>query len=113
MGYKPKSDSYLMSLTKAQIIEELRVAEHNFFATEEGLNNSAKAGNAIYEAGKRQRKLLMEAVDGFRALGKYLDEHCKIDLDCDKCPLNNGGNCRAWKHTKEALNLIGGTDNVT
>ena len=40
MGYKPKSDSYLMSLTKAQIIEELRVAEHNFFAMEEGLNNS-------------------------------------------------------------------------
>ena len=32
--YKPYSDSYLMSLTKEQIIELLRVAEHNFFATE-------------------------------------------------------------------------------
>lgn len=31
MGYKAYSDSYLMSLTKEQIIELLRVAEHNFF----------------------------------------------------------------------------------
>lgn len=57
---------------------------------------------------KEARHYLMEAVDGFRALGKYLDEHCKIDLDCDKCPLNNGGNCRAWKHTKAVMKLIGG-----
>jgi hypothetical protein len=39
MGYKAYSDGYLMSLTKAQIIELLRVAEHNFLATEEALNN--------------------------------------------------------------------------
>ena len=53
-------------------------------------------------------KYLYEAVDGFRALGKYLDDHCKIDLDCEKCPLQNGGNCRSWKHTKAVLKLIGG-----
>ena len=57
---------------------------------------------------KVARHYLMEAVDGFRTLGKYLDEHCKIDLDCDKCPLNNGGNCKAWKHTKAVMKLIGG-----
>ncbi|MBP5379126.1 MAG: hypothetical protein J6Y64_06265 [Ruminococcus sp.] len=51
---------------------------------------------------------LYDAIDGFRALGKYLDDHCKIDLDCDKCPLQNGGNCRSWKHTKAVLKLIGG-----
>ena len=51
---------------------------------------------------------LYEAIDGFRALGKYLDDHCKIDLDCEKCPLQNGGNCRSWKHTKAVLKLIGG-----
>lgn len=107
MGYKPKSDSYLMSLTKAQIIEELRVAEHNFFAMEEGLNNSANAAMAIYEADKKQKQLLMEAVDGFQALGKELDDRCELNLDCDKCPLRNGGNCRAWKRTKEVMALIG------
>ena len=51
---------------------------------------------------------LYDAIDGFRALGKYLDDHCKIDLDCDKCPLQNGGNCRSWKHTNAVLKLIGG-----
>ena len=54
------------------------------------------------------RHYLVEAVYGFRALGKYLDDHCKIDLDCEKCPLQNGGNCRSWKHTKAVLKLIGG-----
>ena len=57
---------------------------------------------------KEARQYLMESVDGFRALGKYLDDHCKIDLDCEKCPLQNGGNCRSWKHTKAVLKLIGG-----
>lgn len=51
---------------------------------------------------------LYDAIDGFRALGKYLDDHCEIDLDCDKCPLRNGGNCRQWKHTKAVMKLIGG-----
>ena len=108
MGYKPKSDSYLMSLTKAQIIEELRVAEHNFFAMEEGLNNSANAAQKVYEADKEMKQFLMEAVDGFRALGKELDDNCKLNLECEKCPLQNGGNCRSWKHTKAVLKLIGG-----
>lgn len=35
--YKPLSDSTLMGMTKKQIIEQLRIAEHNFFAAEETL----------------------------------------------------------------------------
>lgn len=54
------------------------------------------------------KKYLMEAIDGFRALGKELDEKCELNLDCSKCPLNNGGNCRAWKHAKAVMKLIGG-----
>lgn len=57
---------------------------------------------------KEARQYLMEAVDGFKALGKELDEKCELNLDCSKCPLNNGGNCRAWKHTKAVMKLIGG-----
>lgn len=44
MPYKSYSENYLMSLTKSQIIEILRVAEHNYFVTEEAFENSAKAG---------------------------------------------------------------------
>ena len=53
-------------------------------------------------------KYLYEAVDGFRALGRELDDKCELNVDCDKCPLRNGGNCRQWKHTKAVLKLIGG-----
>ena len=37
-GYKEYSDSYLMSLTKKDIIKQLRCAEHNFRATEQMFN---------------------------------------------------------------------------
>ena len=57
---------------------------------------------------KEARQYLMEAVDGFKALGKELDEKCELKLDCSKCPLNNGGNCRSWKRAKTVMKLIGG-----
>lgn len=52
--YKAKSDSYLMKMTKAEIIEELRTAEHNFFATEEAYHNATESAKKIcgeYEDG--------------------------------------------------------------
>lgn len=36
-GHKEYSDSYLMSLTKKDIIKQLRCAEHNFMTTEQML----------------------------------------------------------------------------
>lgn len=42
MGYKPLSDATLMGMTKKEIIETLRVAEHNFFAAEEALAQQAE-----------------------------------------------------------------------
>ena len=48
-GYRRYSDSTLMSLTKREIIELLRVAEHNYFVTDEALDNSAKAGRELAE----------------------------------------------------------------
>ena len=59
------------------------------------------------ENSKRLKQLLMEAVDGFKALGRELDEKCELNLPCEKCPLQ-GGSCRKWKHADEALKLIGG-----
>ena len=52
------------------------------------------------------RHYLVEAVDGFKALGKELDEKCELNLDCSKCPLNNGGNCRKWKYTDKVKALL-------
>ena len=63
MGYKVYSDNYLMSLTKAQIIDLLRTAEHNFLSTEEALNNSAKAGMEMAEKYEKAKRLLKMAVE--------------------------------------------------
>lgn len=49
MGYKVYSDSTLMKLPKRKIIELLRVAEHNYFVTDEALYNSAQAGRELAE----------------------------------------------------------------
>ena len=40
--YKPFADSTLMSMTKKEIIEQLRIAEHNFKAMEETVNQQAE-----------------------------------------------------------------------
>ena len=93
--YKAYSDSYLMSLTKAEIIELLRVVEHNFFVTEEALNNSAKAGIEIAEKFDKAKELLKMAMDDMKILyesGK--DEGC-IGIEFK------------WRYANEALKLIG------
>lgn len=40
--YKPLADSTLMGMTKKDIIEQLRIAEHNFRAMEETVNQQAE-----------------------------------------------------------------------
>lgn len=40
--YKPLADSTLMGMTKKEIIEQLRIAEHNFRAMEETVNQQAE-----------------------------------------------------------------------
>lgn len=49
MPYKVYSTKYLMKLTKAEIIDILRTAEHNYLVTEEALNNSAEYGRKLAE----------------------------------------------------------------
>lgn len=107
MGYKPYSDSHLMSLTKAQIIELLRVAEHNFFAAEEALNNSTKAGMEIAEKFDKAKELLKFAVEDINFNTVCLNyDVCKV---CAKRRSISGISCEEkfkWHYTDEALKLI-------
>lgn len=102
MGYKSYSDSYLMSLTKAQIIELLRVTEHNFFATEEALNNSARAGMEIAEKYDEAKRLLKVAVEDMSE-ENFCAKVCKRDnFACrvsDTCDFK-------WRYADEAENLL-------
>lgn len=116
MGYKVYSDSYLMSLTKAEIIELLRVAEHNFFAMEEGLNNSAKAGMEIAEKYDEAERLLKAAVKDFAFVSENfinnMDSFCSmynhISGCVEGCPMNSSddyGRCK-WRYANEVEKLI-------
>lgn len=118
MEYKTYSDKYLMSLTKAQIIELLRTAEHNFFATEEVLNNSAKAGMEITEKYDKAKELLKQAVEDIHELlcdrGNLdgIGQSCNVCSYIDNCPCCNRCDIipelRTWRYADEALKLIGG-----
>lgn len=104
MRYKAYSDSYLMSLTKPQIIELLRVAEHNFFATEEALNNSAKAGMEIAEKFDKAKEMLKIAVEDFSVMDNHI---YSCDRLCDDCPLSGErDHCLKWRYADEALKII-------
>lgn len=100
---KPYSDSYLMSLTKEQIIELLRVAGHNFFAAEEALNNSVKTGMEIAEKFDRAKELLKAAVEDMTEAA-----------DCGACLHDNDGKCPIefkrcefkWRYADESEKLI-------
>lgn len=113
MGYKAYSDSYLMSLTKPQIIELLRTAEHNFFAAEEALNNSAKAGMEIAEKYDREKKLLKLATDTINHNPHkccYNCSHFTSDCNCDigKYLYGTGEKeCEwGWEHMGEIRNFL-------
>lgn len=117
MGYKSYSDSYLMSLTKAQIIELLRVAEHNFFVTEEALNNSAKAGMEIAEKFEKAKRLLKAAVplinSTFPETGSCWGcaNHDEVKDECKGGAFEECLEVCKWEHADEALALIGGNKN--
>jgi hypothetical protein len=102
--YKAYSDSYLMSLTKTEIIELLKVAEHNFFATEEALNNSAKAGMEIAEKYDKAKKLLKAMIKDIN-----LNTVC-LNFDmCKMCAKRYDISCKEkfkWRYTNEAGKLI-------
>ena len=116
MGYKSYSDSYLMSLTKAQIIELLRVAEHNFFTTEEALNNSVKTGTEIAEKFDKAKELLKSATNVLKIYRPCDDDICSECInhtrrsyatDCLRCYEDD---YFEWKYlnTPELKKIIGG-----
>lgn len=112
MGYKPYSDIYLMTLTKVEVIELLRVAEHNFFAMEEALNNSAKAGMETAEKFEEAKRLLKAAVDDVRYCMRSYDpcEVCALLEENGECAAADDNDCSEkykWRYEAEARALIG------
>lgn len=84
-------------------------AEYRQFAewlTELRELRSLKTDYVFFKA--EAKKLLKAAVEGFKFLGAWMDEHEDCTLECSKCPLHRAGvNCRCWNKQDEALALIG------
>lgn len=105
--YKAKSDSYLMRMTKAEIIEELRTAEHNFFVTEEAFHNATESAKKIcgeYEDEIKELKRLLKLAieDIYWAMGNSSCDICKFIHCCsDSTPCT-------WRYLDKAMKLIGG-----
>lgn len=100
MPYKIYSDSYLMSLTKKQLIEILRTAEHNFKTIEEALNNSARVGKEYADKFDEAKRLLQLAITDFKKAGS-----------CSTCTRQSEvcdfGDCKyIWQYADETLKLI-------
>lgn len=110
---KQKSDSYLMKMTKAEIIEELRTAEHNFFVTEEAFHNATESAKKIcgeYEDEikelKRMLRLAVEDIEGRSYCSMCKNGVYNYSDTCKRC------NAIAldmfeWGHKDEAMKLIG------
>ncbi len=106
--YKARSDSYLMKMTKAEIIEELREAECELFALEEeferGIEYARKSCDKLEEENaelKRMLKLAVEDID--IAMNGNMCEICSyvsFTHDDDSMPC-------VWRHLDEAMKLIG------
>lgn len=88
-GYKAKSDSYLMRMTKVEIIEELREAECELSSLEEefkrGVEYARKSVDKLEEENAELKRMLKIAVEDIDAAIPY-----------------------TWRHLNEAMKLIGG-----
>lgn len=67
------ADSTLKSMTKAELIEHIRILEHNWSAAEETLANSVKNSEQIFYEQKEEIERLEKEVAGFKT---------KLPKDC-------------------------------
>lgn len=78
--YKPLADSTLMNMTKKEIIEHLRVAEHNYNVVEETLNQQAKNFIILEEKARAdEREKFASMIDDVDVDSTYL--YIKIDKE--------------------------------
>lgn len=105
--YKAKSDSYLMKMTKAEIIEELREAECELSSLEEEFKRAVEyarktCDNLEKENAKLKRLLKLAVEDIEIAMGDSTCAICKFILrGCD-----DSTPC-TWRCLDKAMKLIG------
>ena len=112
-GYKAKSDSYLMKMTKAEITEELIEAECELSSLEEEFKRAVeyarKTCDNLEEENaelKRMLKIVVEDIHN-RSYCGMCENGIPIDNDvCDRCKAITL-DMFEWRHKAEAMKLIG------
>ena len=112
-GYKAKSDSYLMKMTKAEITEELREAECELSSLEEEFKRAVeyarKTCDNLEEENAELKRMLKIAVEDIynRSYCGMCENGIPIDNDvCDRCKAMTL-DMFEWRHKAEAMKLIG------
>lgn len=112
-GYKAKSDSYLMRMTKAEIIEDLREAECELSSLEEEFKKAVeyarKSCDRLEEENAELKRMLKIAVEDIhnRSYCGMCENGIPIDNDvCDRCKAMTL-DMFEWRHKAEAMKLIG------
>ena len=79
------SDGTLKKWRKEDLIEQIRILEHNWACAEESLNNSAKNSEKIFAEQKAEIERLTEERDGARvATDKYLQKSLELQKQVDE-----------------------------
>ena len=82
--YKPLADSTLMGMTKKEIIEQLRIAEHNYQAVKETVNQQAENLIKLLAEVRKHGRWIFDDDEGLKCSCCFL-----VDRDMnyyDYCP---------------------------
>ena len=85
--YKPLADSTLMSMTKKEIIEQLRIAEHNFKAMEETVNQQAENFIKLLAEERKHGHWIKLLDPNYGIIGIECSAcKCAVRIDTEYCP---------------------------
>ena len=76
-AYKVMADATLKSWKKEDLIEQIRILEHNWACTEEAYNNSVKNSDKIFYEQKAEIERLTEENERLSDL-EFTQEHCDL-----------------------------------
>ena len=93
-AYKVLSDETLKSETKADLIERIRILEHNWACTEESYNNSVKNSEKIFYEQKAEIERLTEErkTANIHDLMYWFNAYNECVEDCDKYVIEASAN---------------------
>lgn len=85
--YKPLADSTLMGMTKKEIIEQLRIAEHNYQAMKETVNQQAENCKKLLAEERKHGHWIKLFDPNYGIIGVECSVcKCAVRIDTEYCP---------------------------